>query len=85
MAGERGKRKTAVGTVTSDKQDKSIVVASKQLKKHLTYGKYVYRTTKYTAHDEKNEAREGDVVEIMETRPLSKRKRWRLVKILEKA
>ncbi len=85
MAGERGDRKLAVGTVSSDKMDKSIVVSTKRLTMHARYGKYIYRTTKYMAHDEKNEAKAGDLVEIMETRPTSKRKRWRLTKVLERA
>ena len=84
MAKERGNRKKAVGTVASSKADKTIVVVEKRLTKHAKYGKYIYRSTKYAAHDEKNEAREGDLVEIMETRPLSKRKRWRLVRVLER-
>ena len=84
MASDRGSRKKTIGTVSSDKQDKTIVVVSKQLRKHPRYGKYIYRSTKYTAHDEKNVANEGDVVEIMEARPMSKRKRWRLVRVLEK-
>ena len=84
MAKERGNRKKAVGVVSSDKMDKTITVVEKQLRKHPRYGKYIYRSTKYAAHDERNEASEGDLVEIVETRPLSKRKRWRLVRILEK-
>ena len=84
MVKERGNRRTAIGVVSSDKMDKTITVVQKRLRKHPTYGKYIYRSTKYAAHDEKNEARIGDVVEIMESRPLSKRKRWRLVKVLER-
>jgi len=84
MSKERGNRKTVVGTVESDKQDKTITVLSKRLRMHPKYGKYIHSSTKYVAHDEKDEAREGDIVEIMETRPLSKRKRWRLVRIVEK-
>jgi small subunit ribosomal protein S17 len=84
MSKERGSRKTVVGTVESDKQDKTITVLSKRLRMHQKYGKYIHSTTKYVAHDEKDEAREGDTVEIMETRPLSKQKRWRLVRVVEK-
>ena len=73
------------GRVTSNKMDKTITVAIERLVKHPVYGKYVRRTTKLHAHDENNEAGIGDTVQIMETRPLSKQKRWRLVKIVEKA
>ncbi len=82
---ERGKRKTRVGLVTSDKMDKTIVVSVTTLKQHPLYGRTVKRTTKFKAHDERNEAAEGDTVEIMECRPLSKEKRWRLARIVEKA
>ncbi|GAB6932366.1 30S ribosomal protein S17 [Calditerricola satsumensis] len=82
---ERGKRKVLVGKVVSDKMDKSIVVLVETYKRHPLYKKRVLRSKKYMAHDEHNEARIGDVVKIMETRPLSKRKRWRLVEILERA
>ena len=82
---ERGLRKNKVGKVISNKMDKTIVVAVERLIKHPVYGKYYKKTSKFMAHDEKNDAREGDRVQIMETRPLSRRKRWRLVEILERA
>ena len=82
---ERALRKTRVGMVVSDKMDKTIVVAIQSKEKHALYGKTVNKTTKLKAHDEGNECRIGDKVEIMETRPLSKDKRWRLVEIIEKA
>ena len=78
-------RKTRQSVVTSNKMDKTIVIASKFKEKHPIYGKFVQKTKKYHAHDEKNEANVGDTVLIMETRPLSKTKRWRLVSIIEKA
>ena len=81
----RGYRKTRVGTVVSDKMDKTIVVAIRTKKKHPLYGKTVNYTNKIKAHDEKNECGVGDTVRVMETRPLSKDKRWRLVEIVEKA
>ncbi|EOD00999.1 30S ribosomal protein S17 [Caldisalinibacter kiritimatiensis] len=81
----RGNRKTRVGRVVSDKMDKTIVVAVETFVSHPLYGKQVKRTTKFKAHDEKNECRVGDKVKIMETRPLSRQKRWRLVEIVEKA
>ena len=81
---ERNLRKTRVGTVVSNKMDKSIVVAVARKEKHPIYGKFVKKTTKFVAHDEKNECSEGDTVRIMETRPLSKSKNWRLVEIVEK-
>jgi len=81
----RGYRKTRVGTVVSDKMDKTIVIAIKTKKKHPLYGKTVNFTNKLKAHDEKNECGIGDKVRVMETRPLSKDKRWRLVEIMEKA
>ena len=81
----RGYRKTRVGVVVSDKMDKTIVVAIKTKVRHPLYGKMVNRTRKFKAHDEKNECGIGDTVKIMETRPLSKDKRWRLVEIVEKA
>ena len=81
----RNLRKTRQGVVTSNKMDKTIVIASKFKEKHPIYGKFVQKTKKYHAHDEKNEANVGDTVLIMETRPLSKTKRWRLVSIIEKA
>lgn len=82
---ERNLRKQRTGVVTSDKMDKTIVVAAKFKEKHPIYGKFVSKTKKYHAHDENNEAGIGDSVLIMETRPLSKTKRWRLVQIIEKA
>ncbi len=82
---ERAFRKTMVGMVTSDKMDKTIVVAIEDRVKHPLYGKIVKRTYKLKAHDEKNECGVGDRVRVMETRPLSKDKRWRLVEIIEKA
>jgi len=82
---ERNLRKTRVGVVTSDKMDKSIVIAIKDNIRHPLYKKIIKRTIKLKAHDEKNECGVGDKVEVMETRPISKDKHWRLVKILEKA
>ncbi len=82
---ERNLRKTRVGTVVSDKMDKTIVVAIEDNVSHPLYKKIIKRTVKFKAHDEKNEAKAGDRVKIMETRPLSKDKRWRLVEIVEKA
>ena len=82
---ERNLRKTRVGKVVSNKMDKTIVVAIADNVKHPMYGKVIKRTVKFTAHDENNECNIGDTVEIMETRPLSKDKRWRLVQIIEKA
>lgn len=82
---ERKLRKTRVGLVASNKMDKTIVVAIEDNVKHPTYGKIIKRTLKVHAHDENNECGIGDRVEIMETRPLSKTKRWRLVQIIEKA
>ncbi|HLQ99050.1 MAG TPA: 30S ribosomal protein S17 [Sphingobacterium sp.] len=82
---ERNLRKTRTGLVVSDKMDKSIVVAVERRVKHPLYGKFVKRTTKFTAHDEENTCGIGDKVLIMETRPLSKTKNWRLVEIIEKA
>jgi len=82
---ERGNRKTRIGKVVSDKMDKTIVVAVETKVRHPLYGKTVNRTTKFKAHDENNEARVNDRVSIMETRPLSKDKRWRLVEIMERA
>ena len=81
----RNLRKERTGVVTSNKMDKSITVAIKWKEKHPIYGKFVNKTKKYHAHDEKNECGIGDTVKIMETRPLSKTKRWRLVQILERA
>lgn len=82
---ERNNRKTAVGKVVSDKMDKTIVVAIEDSVKHKLYKKIVKRTVKFKVHDENNECRIGDRVRIMETRPLSKDKRWRLVEIVERA
>ena len=82
---ERNLRKIRVGVVTSDKMDKTITVAVERKVKHPIYGKFVKKTTKFHAHDEKQECAIGDVVKIMETRPLSKTKRWRLVEVVEKA
>ena len=82
---ERNYRKARVGVVVSDKMDKTIVVAVKDKVLHPLYGKTVNRTTKFKAHDENNECGIGDRVRIMETRPISKDKRWRLVEIVEKA
>ena len=81
----RNLRKTRIGLVSSDKMDKTITVTVKYKEKHPIYGKFVNKTKKYHAHDEKNEAQVGDRVLLMETRPLSKSKRWRLVNIIEKA
>jgi len=82
---ERNLRKIRVGVVTSDKMDKTITVAVERKVKQPIYGKFVKKTTKFHAHDEKQECTIGDVVKIMETRPLSKTKRWRLVEVVEKA
>jgi len=85
MENTRNLRKTRVGRVVSDKMDKTVVVAIEDNVKHPTYGKIIKRTTKIHAHDEENACGIGDRVEVMETRPLSKTKRWRLVQIIEKA
>ena len=82
---ERNLRKTRIGVVSSNKMTKTITVAVERKVKHPIYGKFVKKTTKFHAHDEKNECTVGDVVKIMETRPMSKTKRWRLVEIVEKA
>ena len=82
---DRNMRKTVIGKVVSDKMDKSIVVAIEDSVKHKLYNKVVKRTVRYKAHDENNECHVGDRVKIMETRPLSRDKRWRLVEIVEKA
>jgi small subunit ribosomal protein S17 len=82
---ERNLRKTRTGVVSSNKMDKTITVAVERRVKHPIYGKFVKKTTKFHAHDEKNECTVGDIVKIMESRPLSKTKRWRLVEIVEKA
>ena len=85
MTEERNSRKTRVGVVVSDKMDKTVVVAFEDSVRHSLYGKSVKRTKKVKAHDENNECRIGDRIRIMETRPRSKDKRWRLVGIVEKA
>lgn len=85
MMTERNLRKTKTGVVRSSKMDKTITVAVERKVKHPIYGKFVKKTTRFHAHDEKNECGVGDVVKIMESRPLSKTKRWRLVEIVEKA
>lgn len=81
----RNLRKERVGVVTSNKMDKTITVAVQRKEMHPIYGKFVKKTTKFAAHDEKNDCGIGDTVRIMETRPLSKNKRWRLVEIIERA
>ncbi|MEA1877529.1 MAG: 30S ribosomal protein S17 [Bacteroidota bacterium] len=85
MEANRNLRKERMGVVVSDKMDKSIVIAVKRKVKHPIYGKFVNKTTKFVAHDEENSCNVGDFVKIMETRPLSKRKNWRLVEIIERA
>ena len=82
---ERNLRKERIGVVASNKMEKSIVVAIERKVKHPLYGKFMSQTSKFVAHDEKNTCNEGDTVRIMETRPLSKRKNWRLVEIIERA
>jgi len=82
---ERGKRKVLTGTVVSDKMDKTVVVAVETLVRHPLYGKTIRRTKKFKAHDEENTCRVGDRVRMMETRPLSKEKRWRIIQIIERA
>jgi len=82
---DRGRRKVIQGIVSSDKMDKSRVVVVERRVKHPLYKKYVKKTSKFMAHDEKNESHIGDTVKIMEARPLSKKKRWRLVEIVERA
>ena len=84
MSEDRKTRKTRIGIVTSDKMDKTITVGVEESIRHSLYGKSVKRTKKFKAHDENNECQIGDKVKIMETRPLTKDKRWRLVEILEK-
>lgn len=85
MSETRNERKTRIGIVVSDKMDKTVVVAVKDLEQHKMYKKLIKKTVKFKAHDENNEAHVGDKVSIMETRPLSKDKRWRVVDILERA
>lgn len=84
QAEDRNLRKTRIGIVTSNKMAKTITVAIERKVKHPIYGKFVKKTSKFHAHDEKNECSIGDLVKIMETRPLSKLKRWRLVEVVEK-
>lgn len=84
-AEERGKRKLRVGQVVSASMDKTAVVVIERLVKHPEYGRYIRRRKKFVIHDEKNECREGDTVRFMETRPMSKTKRWRLVEFVERA
>lgn len=81
----RNRRKERVGKIVSNKADKTVVVLAERKVKHPVYGKFLRKSTKFMAHDEKNECNIGDVVKIMETRPLSAKKRWRLVQILERA
>lgn len=85
MEENRNLRKERTGAVVSNKMEKTIVVAVKRKVKHPIYGKFVNKTTKFVAHDEENTCKEGDLVRIMETRPLSKKKNWRLVEIIERA
>jgi len=85
MEVNRNLRKERTGAVVSNKMEKTIVVAVKRKVKHPIYGKFVNKTTKFVVHDEENTCKEGDLVRIMETRPLSKRKNWRLVEIIERA
>jgi small subunit ribosomal protein S17 len=82
---ERNQRKERIGVVLSDKMDKTITVSVRRQMKHPMYGKYLERSSKFMTHDENNEASEGDTVRIMETRPQSKNKRWRLVEVVERA
>jgi small subunit ribosomal protein S17 len=85
MAGQRSDRKVRTGVVVSDRMDKTVIVRIESQKRHPLYGKTVRRTSRLAAHDEANEAHVGDVVRVMETRPLSKSKRWRVLEIVEKA
>jgi small subunit ribosomal protein S17 len=85
MTTDRNRRKLRVGKVVSDRMDKTIVVSIERLVKHPDYGRYVRRRSKFKVHDEKNECRIGDTVRFMETRPMSKDKRWRFVEIVERA
>ena len=82
---ERNRRKTKIGVVVSDKMDKTVVVATKEFERHSLYGKGIKRTKKFKVHDENNECAIGDKIKVMETKPISKDKRWRLVEIVEKA
>lgn len=81
----RGHRKIKIGTVITDKMNKSRVIAVKRYVKHPLYKKFIRKTSKFLIHDENNESKAGDLIKVMETRPLSKRKRWRLIEIIEKA
>ena len=83
--GESNKRKSFIGSVVSDKMDKTVVLAVTRRVAHSRYNKVVKRTTKYKAHDEKNECKVGDMVRVIETRPISKDKRWKVLEIVEKA
>lgn len=85
MTTDRNRRKSRVGKVVSDRMDKTLVVSIERLVKHVKYGRYVRRRSKFKVHDEKNECRMGDTVRFMETRPISKDKRWRFVEIVERA
>ena len=85
MTTDRNRRKLRIGKVVSDRMEKTVVVSIERLVKHEVYGRYVRRRTKFKVHDEKNECRIGDVVRFMETRPLSKDKRWRFVEFVERA
>lgn len=85
MSDERNQRKIRQGRVVSDKMDKTVTVAIERLVEHPLYGKRIKRTSKFSAHDETNDCNQGDVVEIIETRPLSKTKRWRVHRVLERA
>ena len=85
MTDQRGNRKSKIGVVISDKMNKSRVIAVKRYLQHPLYGKFIRKTSKFMVHDDNNESRVGDVIKVMETRPLSKRKRWRLVEIVRKA
>lgn len=82
---QRPKRRALIGQVTSDKMEKSITVQVTRLERHVKYGKFIRRYTRIHAHDEENQARTGDLVEVMQTRPMSKLKRWRLVRIVHSA
>ena len=82
---ERNLRKERIGVVTSNKMEKSIIVSIERKVKHALYGKFLKKTSKFVAHDEGNSCNEGDTVKIMETRPLSKNKNWRLIEIIERA
>ncbi|NLU50812.1 MAG: 30S ribosomal protein S17 [Syntrophomonadaceae bacterium] len=85
MSDTRGQRKVRIGTVVSDKMDKTVTVRVETVNQHPLYKKVIRTSKKYAVHDEKNECRQGDVVRIMETRPLSKNKRWRVIEIVERA